>query len=961
MFIRVHLWLILLLLAACNNRKPADGLKSIRFSEEFEAQIFAAEPMVLDPVDMVFDEQGRAYVADMLDLPWDPPKGQPARSRIVMLEDTNNDGQADKQTIYAENVLQVSGLLPWQGGLIVPAAPDILYLKDTNNDGRADTREVLFTGFYQGNPEAQITNPRLGLDGWIYFSNTGNAGRITSPKYPHLPAIEVRGADFRFHPIKILAEPASGTAQFGATFDDFGNRFISQNTQHIRQVVLPMDYLARAPTVEIPSVTHDPYGTRERLMWPLTQPQDWRVKRTAMRQKRYDENKAGRTEHLAGHITGAVGGTIYNGDAWPEAYYGNVFTGDVSGNLVRRDVLRPEGITFTAQPAKEGIEFLASTDQWFRPTSFTNAPDGNLYLTDMYRETIETPLSIPEELRRNLDFYKGDKQGRIYRITSKRVRAKRPLTADLHKKSPAELVNLLEHPNGWHRETARRLLLESSPPPTQPQLQSRDRKGAVLDPLTTALRSIQSPIGKVAALWLLENQGALTEADVKSALAHEHPRIREHAVKLSENFPLIPRLENDPDPRVRFQLALTLGKKSDARAVLVALANRDSADQWMQSAILISAAQWPAELLGRLTKPDPTLERRLATLIGIRKNPTEISAALPKLTATGIEGLARGLQLSGAKNLRIPAAERTGESAWPLARYISMPTLRAKAETEALNEKQDPARRAQLITALQGGTYAKAASLLDKLVAANAPGQVQAAAIDTAASFPEPEVANDLLKHWKRYAPEARSRAIAALVERKPRAEALLTAIEKGEVEAGMLEINARNRLMEESERARKILRNAAGDRAAVVNAYRDAAKLPGDPIKGKEYFEDACAKCHTPRKQGGRVGPDLSGINNKTREELLEAILNPSAAIEPRFVNYIVTHKDGRTFDGVLANETPGAITLRGGAVEDITILRNDITNIRSSSISLMPEDLEKGLSKQALADLISYLRGGN
>jgi putative membrane-bound dehydrogenase-like protein len=933
-------------LACTKKQTPEDGLKSLRFSDAFEAGIFAAEPMVLDPVDMVFDERGRAYVADMLDLPWDPPQGKKARSRIVLLEDSDGDGRADRSTVFAENVLQVSGLIPWKGGLIVPAAPEILYLKDTDGDGKADLREVLFTGFFQGNPEAQITNPRLGLDGWIYFSNTGNAGRITSPKHPHLPPVEVRGADFRFHPVRLLAEAASGAAQFGSTFDDFGNRFISQNTQHVRHVVLPMEYLARAPMVEIPNVNHDPYGSRERLMWPLTQPQDWRVKRTAMRQKRYDENKTGRIEHVGGHISGAAGGTIYNGDAWPEEYYGNLFTGDVSGNLVRRDILRPDGVTFSAAPAREGVEFLASTDQWFRPTSFANAPDGNFYLTDMYREIIETPLSIPEELRKDLDFYSGDTKGRIYRIVSKRVRTARPLAADLGTRTAAELVNLLEHPNGWHRETARRLLLE--------------RQDATI---AAALRAVESPIGKVAALWLLENLGALTEADVKAALAHPHPRVREHAVKLSEKFPLLPKMADDPDPRVRFQFALTLGTKQgpEARAMLAAIANRDSADPWIRSAVLLSSADWPAEMLSRLRKPEPDLERRLAALIGIRKNPSEIASALPRLSDAGFEGLARGLQLAGARNLHVPGAERAGERAWTLARFLSLPALTARAESDALNEKLDPARRARVLAALQGGPYAKALALLEKLLAASAPGQVQAAAVDTVASFAEESVAADLLKHWKRYAPEARQRVVAALVERKPRAEALLTAIEKGGVEAGMLEVNVRNRLIEEFPRARSVFRNAAGDRAAVVAAYRDVAKLNGDPVKGKEYFEDACAKCHMPRRQGGRVGPDLSGINNKTREELLEAILNPSASIEPRFVNYIVTTKDGRNYDGVLASETPGAITLRGGAVEDVTVLRADIAGIRASSISLMPEDLEKGLSKQAMADLISYLRGGN
>ena len=161
--------------------------------------------------------------------------------------------------------------------------------------------------------------------------------------------------------------------------------------------------------------------------------------------------------------------------------------------------------------------------------------------------------------------------------------------------------------------------------------------------------------------------------------------------------------------------------------------------------------------------------------------------------------------------------------------------------------------------------------------------------------------------------------------------------------------------------RARRLFQNQTSDRAKVVESYKDALKLNGDVAQGKKVFDENCARCHMPRQQGGRVGPDLSGINNKTREELLTSILNPSYAIEPRFVHYIVTTKDGRIYDGVIANETPGSLTLRGGSDEgDETILRRNIGEVRASTISLMPEDLEKSMSKQDLANVIAYLRGG-
>src|SRR5439155_23581082 len=150
-------------------------------------------------------------------------------------------------------------------------------------------------------------------------------------------------------------------------------------------------------------------------------------------------------------------------------------------------------------------------------------------------------------------------------------------------------------------------------------------------------------------------------------------------------------------------------------------------------------------------------------------------------------------------------------------------------------------------------------------------------------------------------------------------------------------------------------------DRAKVVASYQDVVRLTGGVARGKKLFEENCVACHEPRRQGGRVGPDLSGINNKTKEELITSIINPSYAIEPRFVNYILTTKDGRMYDGVIAGETPSVITLRGGSEEgDEPVLRKNIAGIRASSVSLMPDGMEDNLGKQGLADVIAYLRGG-
>jgi len=932
----------------------------MKFSEDFHAESFLNEPDVADPVEMAFDEDGRVYVAEMLDYPDDPPPGKKPLSRIRMI-------YKGKNTIFAPEVLEVSGLLPWNGGLLVTSAPDIVFYKDTNGDGVADSREVLFTGFPRVNPEGRITNLRLGVDNWIYASNNGADARVTSPKHPERPALILRGADFRFRMDKdLIAERASGPAQFGLTMDDFGNRFITQNTIHVRHAVVPMQYLNRAPMVEVPAVANDisDHGKGSSQMFPVTGPQQWRIQRTSVRQHRHNENQNKKVEQLAGYFTAASGGTLYNGDVFPKEYWNNLFTGDVSGNLIHRDIIKPDGVTFTASRSKDKTEFIASGDMWFRPCNFANAPDGNLYVMDIYREFIETPESIPDEIKKGMDFWSGVDKGRIYRIAPNNPLKKRDLNVNLGKASTAELVKLLEETNGWHRFTAHRLLIERKDPAAKPLLEAVVAASAL-------------PEARVHALNLLEDD----EKAIAGALKDKHPGVREHAVRLAENFPALRdqviAMKDDPELRVRFQIAWSLGTMKDPRTlpILAAYAEKEGDDKWFRVALLTSASDHPAEFLKLLMAKGgkwqyPDLVGQLSALIGARKDPAELSAllnAMPefKNANVALAGMGRGLKLAEAKRLQVPGAEpifmallaKNQKAAWEAAKYFYLPAVLAKAGKDAVDDKVPVAQRAFAVRALGDGGYA---AVLDKVLSSNAPSEVQVAAVEAMGGSPQ------LLKYWKGYSPEARQRAVSSLLTHKETIPALLDAVEKNDIPVAAIDVASRARLIENpdqavSGRARKIFTNPNDDRAKVVAAYKDVLTLTGDVTRGKKLFEETCGRCHLPRKQGPRVGPDLSGVNNKSKEELLTSILNPSYAIEPRFVNYMVTTKDGRMFDGVIGNETPGAITLRGGSEEgDVTILRQNIAEVRSSNISLMPDELEKTVNKQGIADIIAYLRAG-
>ncbi|MBM3561253.1 MAG: c-type cytochrome, partial [Alphaproteobacteria bacterium] len=410
-----------------------------------------------------------------------------------------------------------------------------------------------------------------------------------------------------------------------------------------------------------------------------------------------------------------------------------------------------------------------------------------------------------------------------------------------------------------------------------------------------------------------------------------------------------------------------------ARAALAKLIAAHGDDRWFRVAVLTSVANQPAEFLSSAAKHRDFL-MQLAQLIGARRQPNEIEALLAKAgdNAQALNGLGRGMRLSGGPRMRSAAAEaafrrvldspdpQLQEAAWRAARHFDMPAVFSKAVAGAARGVLPAVR------ALGGVDPAQAVPVLEKLLSDNPTAELQAAAVGALTETGDARTPAILLNAWKSLRADARTRAVNGLVGRKEWAGKLLDAIAGNQVEPAGVEIAARVRLLESpdaglAQRAKALFAASATNRGNVVNGYMGVLSLSADAGRGKAVFEEHCSRCHLPRKQGGRVGPDLSGVNNKTKEQLLSAILDPSAAIEPRFVNYMVTAKDGQMYDGVIANETPAAITLRGGTEEgDQSILRKNVAEVRASAISLMPEEFEKTINQQQMADLIAYLRAG-
>ncbi|MEK7677299.1 MAG: PVC-type heme-binding CxxCH protein [Verrucomicrobiota bacterium] len=970
---------------------PEQALRTFQLPEGFRIELVAAEPDVLDPVAMSFDEDGRLYVIEMRDYPSGPP-APPGRVRL--LEDTNGDGRMDRSQVFADGLPYPTGVLAWKGGMLVTAAPDLLYLEDTDHDGRADVREVVLTGFGEGNPQHRVNGLCYGLDNWIYAAN--GYGQIRSGRISGAQAVQVSGSDFRFRPETGAFELVSGRSQFALALDDWGNRFINNNANHIRHPVLPRHYLERNPHLAIPTVMDDisDHGSLARV-YPLSKIEE-----------RFNEF------HHAGHTTTACGLAIYRGGAFPGEYRGNSYVCEPLHNLIHRDILAPQGVSFVARRGEEDREFLASTDNWFRPVNLTVGPDGALYIADFYRKVIEHPFGITLEMQLELDFRAGDDKGRIYRVThSGAPRFPRP---KLSRASPAKLVEHLESSNAWWRLTAQRLLVE------------RQEKSAIRG-LKRLVRQSKLPLARLHALWTLDGLAALDAESVRLALQDAEPGVREHALRLSETFfsarasaltsqktqgehdteppprrispsqltqlsDAVLALVKDENPRVRFQLAFTSDElvhgartREGALHALARLAMRDGSDPWLRSAVLSSVAGAEVELLSRLRtldrdfleSPRPgaiDLARMLADSVGSRGNEEEVVPLL-KVVAAGAGSEPAGWQRAALASL-IGRLHQAGVTLAPLTRSAGVTEELARWSAQmvqAAGETNRPAtERAEAISLLALAPAPKIAPRLQEWLHPQEPPEVQRAAIRALGAIPNAQVARALLDRWAACTMPIREEILAALLNRAQGIGLLLDAIAKGEIHAMELSPSWRDRLLwfpEEKvrQRAQSLFHPKTPEARQKKIEYLRASLqiLRGNAMNGRRIFLANCAHCHNRRTAtegilykglGSNTGPDLGGLRGRSKEALVTDIVDPSRAVDPRYLNYLVQSTNGRFLYGIIETEMPGSVTLLDGR-EAKVVLRSNISTITSTGLSLMPEGFED-FPPQDLADLVEYLK---
>lgn len=969
-------------------KAPEQATEGMVLHEDFEITLVAAEPLVINPISIDWDARGRPWVACT---PGYPEKQQhsgiPAHDFIAVLEDRDGDGRMDASTLFHEGLDLVTSLVLHRDGVIVTQAPEILFLRDTDGDGRCDRVETLFRGFGFFDTHAVISNLRWGLDGWIYGTQgySGNASeRVTGADGKEHG--KIGNGIFRFLPDGSAIEQvvSYGSNTWGLDFSWDGELFFTMaNGSHLRHVVLPDAVLARGRFGNAPSwfevADHD-------RAFPISE-------NTRPPYQQID---------FVGGFTGAAGCLIYDGGAWPAEYQDNHFVTEPTINIVHRDLLERAGQTFVGAKEREA-EFLASTDLWFRPVHLRSGPDGALYVLDFYNQAAvhndtRGPRHGPSNAAVRPD--RDHMHGRIWRVQH---RAAMPVrTADLSSGDPEELSLALSSPNSWERALAHRLLAER--------------------PLDERLERLLAPrLGastkeNVHRLWLRQRFDLVTEAELHRALEQASPELARNAARIaglsSRAFGRSATDQPDapahwlsaglgrPEVRVRLETLAAYAQRapSPREVELLASAWPRLDDDWQRSALVASAMHDPIAFVRASLALGPELGPLVAELarrVGRAGDPARVAALVESLAEergplalAGMRALALSTSASSAppdaQTLRAPLA-RLLEAEDPELVLATIPLAArwdASGSFEPLVERvaeglfvdlADPdqplARRLECLECLlllpkKRERAARAGALfLDPYF----PVEAQLRALDAIARCEEEAATQVLLEGYGSLSSAGRERAFERILERPARAAALLDRVEAGALGSSDLGPHRIFRLRNHPDAA---LAQRAGALFDALEGAREReseeliAELlpivsqPGDRARGAELFAQNCASCHVHEGEGGKVGPDLTGMGVHGAAALLAFVVDPSRAVDDAYVEYVARTVDERTFSGVLVREDQDGVVLRN-ATGEVQIERSELELLRSTGRSPMPTGLET-LGAEGLRDIFAFLGVG-
>ncbi|MBI2803839.1 MAG: ThuA domain-containing protein [Planctomycetes bacterium] len=977
--------------------EPAESMKHFVHPTDFELKLYASEPRIKRPICMNWDERGRLWIAESVDYPNQLRKQGEGNDRLVICEDTDGDGVADKFTVFADGLSIPTGFAFAHGGVVVLSAPHTLFLRSTKGNDVCDERKILFTGWGTRDTHAGPSNLHYGFDGWYYgiVGYSGFNGTVGGENH------QFGQGFFRF---KLSAEPgASAPGASGAKCTKL--EFLRSTSNNSWGVGFSEEGLLFGSTANgNPSVfmpIPNRYYEKVRGLSASVLPT------IATSNKFYPITDKVRQVDWHGGFTAAAGHALYTARTYPKEYWNRVaFVTEPTGHLIASFVLNKDGSNFTA---RNSWNLLASDDEWSAPIMAEVGPDGNVWVIDWYNYIVQhnpTPPGFKNGKGNAFVTPLRDKvHGRIYRLVMKTPDAHgRKAVGSPPLKTPAQMVAALKSDNLFWRKHAQRLLIE------------RGKKDVVPALLKLAADASVDEIGfnggVMHCLWTLHGLGAgdqLMGETAAGIIRHRSAAVRRTAALNLSATRMGPAMASgfldDRDPHVRLAALLRISEGPGARDtghhLVKALARPENLDdRWIPDALTIAAAQHSFAFIHAVAVANPKLPANGIAIVRVvaenyaRRGPTESvysilgamtdgqSATTQAILAGLAKGWPKGTYVKLAADLdaglvkllpKLPASSRA--QLMQLAKAMGSTAFEKQSAevkrsllTTFLDAKQSDAQRlgaAQQLIEFQPGDV----KLLDQFLAQITPRsspQLNAGILNVVADSPSPALGGLLLKRMATFTPQARAAALSILLSRAELTRQFLDAVEKGTLTFGELPLDQKQALASHPDRqiaarAKALLTKGGGlpnaDRQRVVDEFLPLLKKTGDVARGKAHFKKHCALCHTHSGEGAKIGPDLSGVAAHTKEHLLIDILDPSRAVEGNYRVYTVETKKGKVLNGLLASETRTTIELFNTEGKKLVVERDDIDSLIASKKSLMPDGFEKQLKQEELIDLLEFL----
>lgn len=963
---------------------PAEeSIKHISVPAGMRVELFASEPDIGGkPIAMTWDERGRLWIAETYDYPNELQPAGKGRDRIRILEDTDGDWKADRFTVFADKLSIPSTMTFHKGGVIVHDGTQTIYLKDIDGDDVADQREVMFTGWNQGDTHGGVSNFQYGLDNWIWAMQGYNN---STPEADGKKGQTFRQGFWRFRPdgreVEFIRSTNNNTWGLGISEEGiiFGS---TANRNPSVYMPIPNRYYERVrgwtASLQLGSIADD------HLFQPITK-------------------NVRQMDHHGG-FTAAAGHALYTARQYPQQYWNRTaFVNGPTGHLVGGFVLKPNGADFRSSSE---WNLFASDDEWTAPIMSEVGPDGNMWVIDWYNYIVQHNPT-PEGFQRGkgnayVTKLRDKKHGRIYRV----VHGDTVKPMSLAGASPQQLVETLRHPTMLWRKHAQRLLVERG-------------NTDVVDALVAmagdeTVDAIGLNVGVIHALWTLHGLGQLNgnspaaTAAVLNATRHRSPGVRRNAVQVlpaiqdSTTNLIDSKLVNDPDPQVRLAAMLALADlpKSDRAGRVIANAMSGETDRWISDAAVSAAATNADSFLNAIaaskTIPSGNLLDDVKIVAGHygRSGPVDsIGRVIESLTKADkntagaiLTGIASGwpadtkpemtLELeSNMKSLADRAPMTSQGLLVKLGRSWGSKQLEQYADevsAKLIGQLDDtnlgvPKRlsAAQEIVAFRSRDSEAVTDVLDRITPQTDP-ELALGIVHAIGNSESPQAGDALVGRFASLTPKLRTAAIRVLMNRPQWTRSLLRAIDQGNVLLSELSLEQRQSLnnhpnMSIAKTARKLLSRGgalpSADRQAVLASMLPVTKQTGDAVAGKAVFAKQCANCHMHSGEGKKVGPDLTGMAVHPKKELLTHILDPSRDVEGNYRVYTLLRVDGTIVNGLLASESKTSIEMYDSEGKRHVVLREDVQQMRGSAKSLMPEGFEKQIPPKDMTDLLEFL----